>query len=101
MHWLENENYFWYKTKALIYLLELPPIHLVTIVEGNKWKEAMASLVLTHPVSDSYGQGFFFFPPMDNKSIVVILSIAWYCQVWQSSVPLLNVFDQVIFQKGL
>lgn len=38
-------------------------------------------------------------PPriMDNKSIVVILSIAWYCQLWQSSVPLLNVFDQVIF----
>lgn len=23
----------------------------------------------------------FFFPTMDNKSIVVILSIAWYCQV--------------------
>lgn len=68
------------KLKPLIHLLELPPVHLVTIVEGTNESRLWPHFVLTHPGSDSYRQGFFS-PTMDNKSIVVILSIAWYCQV--------------------
>lgn len=93
MHWLENENYSDKKMKPLIYLLELPPIHHVTIVEGVTESRLCPPFMLTHLVSDPCRKASPL--TLDNKNTVVILSATFFYKVWQGSVPLLNVFDQV------